>query len=154
MKNSNEELVLRTDRLTLFALHLFQIENSGQICLLEDFDHLYNESEISVFPTFKAVINCLPEVFPGEWVINKEEEIVWTEKPEQCTLTSIIHFFQIDRSLFIHMLVPHGQLPEHFGGEEIDKKSSLKTLGQNILEAIFCLCYLPLLQTSSMLSKN
>jgi len=153
MKNSQEELVLRTDRLAIFGLHLIEIEISSDISLLEDLDHLFNEADISVFPVFKDVVYCLPKVFPGEWEL-KNDEVVWNEKPEQSALTSIVEFFQIEQSLFLHLMVPHSQLPEYFGGEEIDKKASAKTIGYNFLEAIFCLCYLPLMQPSILHSKN
>lgn len=141
MRNPDVGLVFRTDRLTLFAHYLKNLKFSLKITLLEDLDFLFHDEEISVFPVFEDVIRCIPKLFK-DWSINSEEEVIWNQKPNQCTLTSIIEFFGVERALFIHLFVPYGQVTSEFSGYEITKKSSAKDISKNIFRIILLRHYI------------
>lgn len=130
MKNYrlNEISIERLSKLALW-LDLYYDKDDVQIV---DSGQVLRNTERYKFKVFVVPIRNLPRIFPGEWGVNENGDLIYINDIYDRTLTSMIEFFRIHPDIFRHLFVPHGQYIDIFGGKELTESHTSKDVADNI----------------------
>ncbi|HWY33006.1 MAG TPA: hypothetical protein VNX68_00075 [Nitrosopumilaceae archaeon] len=94
------------------------------------------ESEEELIPLIMTPFFELVHLFRKEFYYDEKVMPIWVEDENQDTISSVMGFFGLNQHMFRHLFCPGEQMPEIFGGQELESGFSSKKIGENILELI------------------
>lgn len=95
----------------------------------------------SLQPLFFLPIMELPQIFHRDWYYDANYMPIYRDNKEKETISSVINYFGINKSIFLHLFSKGRQRPEIWGGTELSAKPTIPELVNNIEELINRLHY-------------
>lgn len=95
----------------------------------------------SLQPVYFLPIMELPMIFTNDWYYDENYLPVYEYNADKETISSVMQYFGLNKTLFCHLFVKGKQRTEIWGGSELSVKPTLPELASNIEDLIEHLQY-------------